>query len=295
MASQSALQARYHRQAQRRRARGAVWNVVRHVLLLLLCAYALAPLLWGLSASFKPPSELFTNPSLIPHSPTLSNYTYVVSQTKFLRWFWNTLLIAVSTTVLSVSIAMLGGYAMSRFRFWGRALYGNTLLVVQMFPGVMLAIPLFLIFTRLKLVDTYWSLLITYMSFALAFAVWMLKGYFDGIPREIEEAALIDGATPWIIVRRIFLPLLWPALVTTGLLAFVAAWNEFLFALTFTLTNEMRTVPVAIALMTGSSEYELPWGNIMAASVIVTLPVVVLVLIFQRKIVSGLTAGAVKG
>jgi trehalose/maltose transport system permease protein len=123
----------------------------------------------------------------------------------------------------------------------------------------------------------------------------VLTTFMRELPRELEEAAFVDGATPWIVVRRVFLPLMWPALVTTGLLAFIAAWNEFLFALTFTLSNEQRTVPVAIALITGASQHELPWGNIMAASVIVTLPLIVLVLIFQRKIVAGLTAGAVKG
>ena len=129
----------------------------------------------------------------------------------------------------------------------------------------------------------------------LPFTVWVLTTFMRELPKELEEAAFVDGATPWIVVRRVFLPLMWPALVTTGLLAFIAAWNEFLFALTFTLSNDMRTVPVAIALITGASTHELPWGNIMAASVIGTVPLVFLVLIFQRKIVSGLTAGAVKG
>jgi trehalose/maltose transport system permease protein len=133
------------------------------------------------------------------------------------------------------------------------------------------------------------------MIFTLPFTVWVLTTFMRDLPKELEEAAIMDGARPWTIVRRIFLPLMWPALVTTGLLAFIAAWNEFLFALTFTLTNEKRTVPVAIALITGASQHELPWGNIMAASVIVTVPVVAMVLIFQRRIVSGLTAGAVKG
>jgi trehalose/maltose transport system permease protein len=133
------------------------------------------------------------------------------------------------------------------------------------------------------------------MIFPLPFTVWVLTTFMRDLPKELEEAAIMDGATPWEIITKVFMPLMWPALVTTGLLAFVAAWNEFLFALTFTLTNDERTVPVAIALISGSSQYELPWGNIMAASVMVTIPVVILVMIFQRRIVSGLTAGAVKG
>jgi trehalose/maltose transport system permease protein len=133
------------------------------------------------------------------------------------------------------------------------------------------------------------------MIFTLPFTVWILTTFMRDLPKELEEAAILDGASPWMILTRVFMPLMWPALVTTGLLAFIAAWNEFLFALTFTLTNDVRTVPVGIALMSGSSSHDIPWGNIMAASVIVTLPLVGLVLVFQRRIVSGLTAGAVKG
>jgi trehalose/maltose transport system permease protein len=133
------------------------------------------------------------------------------------------------------------------------------------------------------------------MIFTLPFTVWVLTTFIRDLPKELEEAAILDGASPWVILTRVFMPLMWPALVTTGLLAFIAAWNEFLFAYTFTLSNEMRTVPVGIKMMSGSSAHELPWGNIMAASVLVTLPLVGLVLVFQRRIVSGLTAGAVKG
>jgi trehalose/maltose transport system permease protein len=134
-----------------------------------------------------------------------------------------------------------------------------------------------------------------YLIFTLPFTVWVLTTFMRELPKELEEAAIVDGASPWTIVIRIFLPLLWPAMVTTGLLAFIQAWNEFLFALTFTLTDGQRTVPVAIALISGGSRYELPWGNIMAASVVVTVPVVMLVLVFQRRIIAGLTAGALKG
>jgi trehalose/maltose transport system permease protein len=135
----------------------------------------------------------------------------------------------------------------------------------------------------------------SYTIFTLPFTVWVLTTFMRELPTEIEEAAIVDGATPWVIITKVFLPLLWPALVTTGLLAFIGAWNEFLFALTFTISEDMRTVPVAIALLSGASVQEIPWGPIMAASVIVTVPLIILVLIFQRKIVAGLTAGGVKG
>jgi len=164
-----------------------------------------------------------------------------------------------------------------------------------MFPQVAVLSGMFELVRAFGLYNSLFSLTLSYMIFTIPFTVWVLTTFMKGLPKELEEAAVMDGATPWTIITRVFMPLLWPALVTTGLLAFIAAWNEFLFALTFTLTNTQRTVPVAIALITGSSQHELPWGNIMAASVIVTVPVVLLVLFFQRRIVSGLTAGAVKG
>src|SRR5829696_1199728 len=158
--------------------------VLRHLFLLLLCLFAVAPLLWATGTAFKPQTEVFTNTGLLPHEPTLANFVYVLSQTRFALWFGNTLMLATATTLLALVVGTLAGYALSRYRFWGWGLYGNTMLIVQMFPGVMLGIPLFLIFTRLLLVDTLWALLITYMTFALAFSVWMLKGYFDGRSEE---------------------------------------------------------------------------------------------------------------
>jgi trehalose/maltose transport system permease protein len=164
-----------------------------------------------------------------------------------------------------------------------------------MFPQVAVLSGMFELVRALGLYNRLPGLILANLMLTLPFTVWVLTTFMRELPREIEEAAFVDGATPWTVVRRIFLPLIAPAAVTTGLLAFIVAWNEFLFALTFTLSNEQRTVPPAIALMSGSSAYELPWGPIMAASVIVTVPVIALVLVFQRKIVSGLTAGAVKG
>ena len=164
-----------------------------------------------------------------------------------------------------------------------------------MFPQVAVLSGMYELVGALDLYNTLGSLILSYMIFTLPFTVWVLTTFMRDLPTELEEAATVDGATPWQIIIKVFMPLMGPALATTGLLAFIAAWNEFLFALTFILSNDTRTVPVAIALITGGSQFESPWGNIMAASVIVTVPLIVLVLIFQRKIVSGLTAGAVKG
>jgi trehalose/maltose transport system permease protein len=179
--------------------------------------------------------------------------------------------------------------------FRGRGALLLTVLSVSMFPQVAVLSGMFELVRALGIYNSLPGLILANLILTLPFTVWVLTTFMRELPKELEEAAYVDGASPLTVVVRVFMPIMWPALVTTGLLAFIAAWNEFLFALTFTLTNEMRTVPVAIALITGGSQYELPWGNIMAASVIVTVPLIVLVLIFQRKIVSGLTAGAVKG
>jgi arabinogalactan oligomer/maltooligosaccharide transport system permease protein len=263
------------------------------MLLIALCIFAVAPLAWALSTAFKPQTELFTNLSLIPRQPTLANFRYVLSQTQYTRWFGNTLMIALGTTLMSVTIATLAGYAMSRFRFWGRGLYGNLLLVVQMFPGVMLAIPLFLIFSRLRLVDTYWSLLITYMSFALAFAVWMLKGYFDAIPREIEEAALIDGASRIQVLWRIILPLSAPGITTVAVFAFLLAWNDFFFA--YILLVKDTNYTLQMGLYSFIKQFHTEWNYLMTASILTTLPVLVFFFGLQRFLVRGLIAGATKG
>jgi trehalose/maltose transport system permease protein len=196
---------------------------------------------------------------------------------------------------LSLLMAVTAAFALSRVRVRGRGLLLMTILAVSMFPPIAVLAGLFELVRFFGLFNSIWSLVFSYTIFTLPFTVWVLTTFMRDLPVEIEEAAIVDGASPWVIITKVFMPLMWPALVTTGLLAFIAAWNEFLFALTFSSSNEVRTVPVAIALLSGSTQYEVPWGNIMAASVMVTLPIVGLVLIFQRKIVSGLTAGGVKG
>ncbi len=188
-----------------------------------------------------------------------------------------------------------GCLCVARVRFRGRGLLLLTILSVSMFPQIAVLADLFELIRFLGIFNTPLALIFSYMIFTLPFTVWVLTTFMRDLPVEIEEAAIVDGASPWVIITRVFMPLMWPALVTTGLLAFISAWNEFLFALTFTSSGSQRTVPVAIALLSGSSQFEIPWGNIMAASVIVTVPLVILVLIFQRRIVSGLTAGGVKG
>jgi arabinogalactan oligomer/maltooligosaccharide transport system permease protein len=267
--------------------------VLRHLFLLLLSLFAVAPLLWATGTAFKPQTEVYTNRGLLPHEPTLANFAYVLSQTEFGRWFGNTLMVAGATTILALTIGTLAGYALSRYRFWGWGLYGNTMLIVQMFPGVMLGIPLFLIFTRLQLVDSLWALLITYMTFALAFSVWMLKGYFDGIPREIEEAALIEGASRLGVLWRIVLPLSGPGISTVAVFAFLLAWNEFFFAYIFLVSDKNYTLQMG--LYTFINQFFTRWEYLMTAAVLTTLPVLIFFFAMQRYLTRGLIAGATKG
>ncbi|TCO75991.1 maltose ABC transporter membrane protein /trehalose ABC transporter membrane protein [Plasticicumulans lactativorans] len=265
-----------------------------YLLVAVIIVYAVFPFYYAIVSSMKFGSDLFT-PNLLPAQFKLDNYVSVLSQGVFLRNVGNSVVVAVVVVVVSLTIAVSASYALGRVRFKGRKLLLLTVLGISMFPQVAVLSGMFEMIRALGLYNTLWGLVLTYMVFTLPFTVWVLTTFMRDLPKELEEAAIMDGASPLVIVTQVFLPLMWPALVTTGLLAFIGAWNEFLFALTFTLSPEMRTVPVAIALISGASQFELPWGTIMAASVIVTVPVVGLVLIFQRRIVSGLTAGAVKG
>lgn len=256
--------------------------------------YAVFPFYYAILSSFRSGSALF-QVNYWPDRFDLKNYVAVFREQPFALNIANSVIVAVTVVALSLFLGVTASYALGRIAFRGRGLLLMTVLSVSMFPQVAVLSGMFELIRALGIYNTLFGLMLSNLILTLPFTVWVLTTFMRELPKELEEAAFVDGASPWIVVRRVFLPLMWPALVTTGLLAFIAAWNEFLFGLTFTLSNEVRTVPVAIALITGASQHELPWGNIMAASVIVTVPLLVLVLIFQRKIVSGLTAGAVKG
>jgi trehalose/maltose transport system permease protein len=254
-----------------------------YLVVAVIIVIAVFPFYYAILTSFKSGTALFVV-DFWPGHFSLHNYAAVLAKGGFLRSLANSLLVATVLVVLSLLLAVSAAYALARVRFRGRGLLLLTILSVSMFPQIAV----------LGIFNTPLALIFSYMIFTLPFTVWVLTTFMRDLPVEIEEAAIVDGATPFVIITRVFMPLMWPALVTTGLLAFISAWNEFLFALTFTASAEQRTVPVAIALLSGSSQFEIPWGNIMAASVIVTVPLVILVLIFQRRIVSGLTAGGVK-
>ncbi|MDP1631135.1 MAG: carbohydrate ABC transporter permease [Caulobacter sp.] len=259
-----------------------------------LLIFLLFPLYYAVVTSLKSGSEIF-QADYWPARLDLGNYVAIWKEQPFARNILNSVVVSVTVVGISLTLGVTAAFALGRVRFAGRSALLYTILAVSMFPQVAVLSGLVEVIRVLGLYNNLGGLIVSYLIFTLPFTVWVLTTFMRDLPVEIEEAAIMDGASPLVLVTRIFLPLLGPALAATGLLAFIAAWNEFLFALTFTLSNEQRTVPVAIALITGASEHELPWGNIMAASVIVTAPLVALVLIFQRRLVAGLTAGAVKG
>ena len=265
-----------------------------HAAAALVMVVSVFPLLVAVSSSLKTGAGLF-DPSLWPAAPTLANYRQLFADNAFGRNLLNSLVVAGSVVALGLVVSLMAAWALGRVEFRGRGVLMMAILAASMFPQVAVLSGMFELVRVLGLYDSLGALVLSDLMLTLPFTVWVLVTFMRQLPRELEEAAAMDGIGPLTLVFRIFLPLLWPALVATGLLAFIAAWNEFLFALTFTLSPGVRTVPVAIALISASSAFELPWGAIMAASVIVTLPLVGLVLLLQRHIVSGLTQGAVKG
>lgn len=277
--------------------RNRLWSTLLFWLVVVVIAfYTLFPFYWAVVSSLTPASQLFSTPvRYFPAEPTFSSYVTVFNQPAFRRALLNSAIVAGTTVLLSLAIGSFGAYALGRLNFRGKTLVLYTILSMTMFPAIAILGSLFTMVRSLGIYNTPYALILTYMTFALPFTVWVLSNFFKSLPLELEQAAYVDGATTFQTFYLILLPLTAPGLVTTGLLAFISAWNEFLYALTFTVGDTARTVPVAIALFAGEQEFEIPWADIMAAAVVVTVPLVVLVLFFQRRLVEGLTAGAVKG
>jgi ABC-type glycerol-3-phosphate transport system permease component len=251
------------------------------------------PFYWAVVASITPEAILFRAPSLWPQQPIADHYRALFGDRAFWVPIRNSLVVAGATTGLCVTLGALAAYALARLHFRGKAVILSFILAVTMFPQISIVSPLYLLLRSLRLINTYPGLVLPYLTFAMPLTVWLLVGFFRQLPADLEEAAFVDGATRWQAFTRVTLPLAAPGLATTAILTFIYCWNEFLFALSFTLGPERQTVPVAIALFRG--QYQVPWGEILAASVVATVPVAVLALLFQRRIVQGLTAGAVKG
>ncbi len=284
--------------AKRPRTGQIVLRVLFYAIVIVILLYALLPFYWAIRSSLTPSADLFRTPvQYIPTHPTLQNYRDVLGTGLFRQALLNSAIVSISVTLLALIIGSFASYALGRFRFAGRTPVLYLILSMTMFPQIAVLGSLFQLVNTLRLFNQLPALIVTYMIFTLPFTVWTLTNFFRGMPGELEEAAYVDGATPFQTFYKVLLPLAGPGLVTTGLLAFISAWNEFLFALSFTQTPDKRTVNLAIFYFSGSSgnSFEIPWGQIMAATVIVTVPIVALVLIFQRRIIDGLTAGAVKG
>jgi trehalose/maltose transport system permease protein len=280
-----------------------IGRILFWILIIFIAIYMLFPFYWALNSSFKTENQLQMTPAtFLPRdqetleiSPTFRNYLGVFQNIKFLNGLKNSIIVAGTTTALALIVGSFAAFALGKLRFRGKQASLYLILSMTMFPQVAVLTGLYAVIRILK-IPAIPSMILSYMLFTLPFTVWTMTAFFQGLPTEILQSAQVDGATAFQAFRMILLPLTAPALVTTGLLAFINAWNEYLFALTFTIIEvDARTVPVAVALFTGEISHQEPFGEIMAAAVLVTIPLVVLVLIFQRQIIAGLTAGAVKG
>ena len=267
-----------------------LWSIAILVVLL----YALIPVIWIASLSLKPPDQV-ADGRFIPSDFTLDNYDTVFSTDTFNAALVNSIGIAAIATLISIVLAAMAAYATSRLEFTGKTLILSGSLAVAMFPAISIVGSLFDMWRVIGLFDTWLGLIIPYMTFTLPLAIYTLSAFFREIPWELEQAAAVDGATPMQAFRKVIVPLAAPGVFTAAILVFIFAWNDFIFATTLTSTDNARTVPAALAFFTGGSQFEEPTGAITAASVVVTIPIIIMVLIFQRRIVAGLTAGAVKG
>lgn len=270
--------------------RKVTWWVIDAVVLL----YAFIPVFWILSLSLKD-SETLNDGNYFPLSPSGQNYAAIFTNSDFLRALANSIGICLIATLIAIVFGTMAAYAIARLTFPGKAAIVATSLLISMFPQIALVTPLFKIETALGLFDTWPGLIIPYVTFALPLAIYTLSAFFREIPWDLEKAAKMDGATPYQAFRQVITPLAMPGVFTTAILVFISCWNDFLFALSLTSTSNARTVPAAMSYFTGATTFEKPTGPIAAAAIVITIPIVIFVLFFQRRIVAGLTSGAVKG
>ncbi|WP_088241483.1 carbohydrate ABC transporter permease [Calothrix rhizosoleniae] len=277
-------------------AKNLVKNVFMWVVIACLVVFCLAPVMWQVLTSFKVNQDISKLPTIyFPSRITFDHYLDLFARRPFWRYILNSAFVSITSTVLSLTMGAPAAYALARLRPWGSKFILGGILIVTLFPGILLFLGLLEIIQKLHLGNNYLALIIPYAAINLPLTILVLRSFFEQLPKELEDSARMDGYNTLQMLLKILLPMTVPALVTTGILTFIFAWNEFIFALTFITRDEMKTIPVAAAQISGSSTFEIPYGSISAATVVGTLPLVVLVLFFQRKIVQGLTAGAVKG
>jgi trehalose/maltose transport system permease protein len=269
-----------------------------YLLIAAIFVYTIFPFYWAIRSSLTPDGDLFATPlQYFPNSPTLAHYREVLSSGDFQRALLNSTIVAGSVTLISLVLGAVASYALGRFRFRGRAFAMYLMLSMTIFPQIAILGALFTLINDFGLYNTLLALIFSDLILTLPFTVWVLTSFMAALPKDLEEAAYVDGATPLQVFYKVLLPLIAPGLVTTGLLAFITAWNEYLYALSFTQDPQHHTITVAITTFTSGkgNTFEQPWGQIMAATVVVTIPLIVLTLMLQRRILAGLTAGAVKG
>jgi multiple sugar transport system permease protein len=276
---------------RRRERRKQILLWVAVVAIMLFCLF---PFYWLINTSLKTGQDL-SSADIVPPHPSLDNYQSIFEDSNFTKALRNSIIVSAITTALALTIGSFAGYALARLRFRGKFIMLAIILSITTFPPIAIAAPLFKFWTDLEIYDTLLGLVPPFLAFTLPLTIYVLASFFKEIPKDLSEAALVDGATHFQAFRKVVMPLAAPGLVTAGLLSFIWAWNEFLLAITLTSSPSARPVPPALAFFTGSQKFEVPLGTITAATVVVTVPLVLLVLIFQKRIVAGLTAGAVKG
>ena len=283
------------RQAPQKRS-VSIQNILFPIAVLLVIVFSLAPILWQLLTSFKVNQDIAAIPNVyFPSRYTLQHYIEIFNRRPFLNYMLNSAFVAISSTLLCLALGTPAAYALARLKIKGERIILAIVLIVTLFPYILLFIGLLEIVRTFGLANNYLALIIPYTAINIPLTILVMRSFFQQLPRDLEDSAKVDGYNTWGMLTKILLPLTTPALVTTGILAFIAAWNEFIFALTFITRESMKTIPVAVAQISGTAVFEIPYGALAAATVIGTLPLVALVLLFQRRIVQGLTAGAVKG
>jgi multiple sugar transport system permease protein len=280
--------------AQRRKPPGPKTPWYQWVAVAAIVVFCLFPFYWLINLSLKTGDDLSSS-SLLPPHPTLKNYKSIFQNDDFVRSLGNSVIISVVTTVLALTVGSFCAYALARLRFKGKFWILGLVLSITTFPAIAIAAPLFRLWSDIGIFNTLIGLIIPNLTFALPLTIYILVSFFKEIPKDLEEAALVDGATHFMAFRKVVVPLAAPGLATAAILCFIAVWNEFLLAITLTSSPKARPVPAAIAFFTGSTQFEIPYGTITAASVTISIPLIVMVLLFQKRIVAGLTAGAVKG
>jgi multiple sugar transport system permease protein len=288
----SVAEPKVRERARKRPRKGqSPWIWLAVVAIILFCLF---PFYWLINVSLKTGADLSSS-SLVPPHPSLDNYSSVFKNNDFTTGLKNSAIVSFSVTILALAFGSFAAYALARLKLRGKFIVLGIVLSVTTFPQIAIAAPLFKLWTDINLYNTRIGLIIPYLTFALPLAIYILTSFFREIPKDLEEAALVDGATHFQAFRKVVVPLAAPGLATAGILTFIAAWNEFLLATTLTSSPAAKTVPVVIASFTGSTQFEVPLGTMSAASVVISIPLIILVLVFQKRIVAGLTAGAVKG